>query len=114
MNNKLLIKLDRAYSKRVKQLNKNFTKDPNVGLQIFVEQLRYLRDTLIVKASVEELEEEVAEELSNKTYALIIATSEFEAYKNSAEKGQKEFHWNNFCEFVKLNMEEWLVINDTI
>ena len=67
-----------------------------------------------IEYSVEELEEEVAEELSNKASALIIATSEFEAYKNSAEKDQKEFHWNNFCEFVKLNMEEWLVINDTI
>ena len=114
MSNKLLVKLDKAYSKRVKQLNKNFTKDPNVGLQIFVEQLRYLRDTLIVKASTEELAEEVAEKLSNKASTLIIATSEFEAYKDSEEKEQKEFHWNNFCEFIKLNMEEWLVINDTI
>ncbi len=114
MSNKLLTKLDKAYSKRVKQLNKNFTKDPSVGLQIFVEQLRYLRDTLIVKASVAESGTEFEEELSNKASALIIATSEFEAYKNSKEKEQKEFHWNNFCEFVKLNMEEWLVINDTI
>ena len=30
------------------------------------------------------------------------------------EKEQKEFHWNNFCEFIKLNLEEWLVLNDTV
>ena len=32
------------------------------------------------------------------------AIEEFEAFR----KNQKDFHWNNFCEFVKLNMKEWL------
>ena len=114
MNNKLLTKLDKAYNKRIKKLSKSFTKTPSTGIQIFVEQLRYLRDTFIVKASMMESGTELEEELSNKASALIIAISEFEVAMNSKEKEQKEFHWNNFCEFVKLNMEEWLVINDTI
>ena len=114
MSNKLLKKLDKAYIKRVNILNKNFTKEPDTGLLIFVEQLRYIRDTLIVKATMTDANAELVDGLEDKASALIIATAEFEAYKTSKEKEQKEFHWNNFCEFIKLNLEEWLVINDTI
>ena len=38
------------------------------------------------------------------------AIEEFEAYK----KTQKDFHWKNFCELVKLNMKEWLEANDSV
>ena len=112
MKEKLLKQLTNAYTKRVKQLNKNFTKTPDTGLLIFVEQLRYLRDTIIIKCSGEQ--EELENDPSEAATSLVVAIAEFDAYRSSTEKEQKEFHWNNFCEFVKLNMEEWLVINDTI
>jgi hypothetical protein len=43
-----------------------------------------------------------------------MATAEFDAYKNNTEQEKKDFHWNNFCELVKLNTGEWLIPNDTI
>ena len=109
MKNKLLDKIDKAYGKRAKQLNKNFLQDNKTGLFIFVEQLKYLRDTLVIKAY-----ETDSEELSNIASAILIAIAEFEAYTNSTDKEQREFHWNNFWEFIKLNLEEWLVLNDTV
>jgi trehalose-6-phosphate synthase len=112
MKEKLLKQLTNAYTKRVKQLNKNFTKASDTGLLIFVEQLKYLRDTIIIKCSGEQ--EELENDPSDAATSLVVALAEFDAYKNSTEKEQKEFHWNNFCEFIKLNLEEWLVLNDTI
>lgn len=96
---------------QLKQLNKAYSKSLNktVGLDYFIEYLRYLRDCSIIKEeSLKALNED------SKTTALIIVISEFEAYKESKEEKQKEFHWNNFWELVKLNMEEWQVINDSI
>ena len=112
MKEKLLKQLTSAYTKRVKQLNKNFTKASDTGLLIFVEQLKYLRDTAIIKCSGEQ--EELENDLSDAATSLVVALAEFDTYRSSTEKEQKEFHWNNFCEFIKLNMEEWLVLNDTI
>lgn len=99
--------LNKAYKKSFKQLNKSFFKDNKAGLTIFVEYLRYLRDYYVVTAS---------EPLNNNTKltTLMTAIAEFDATKITAENSQKEFHWNNFCEFVKLNMEEWLAKNDPI
>ena len=112
MKEKLLKQLTSAYTKRVKQLNKNFTKTADTGLLIFVEQLRYLRDTIIIRCSGEQ--DELENDSSDAATSLVVAIAEFDAYQSSTEKEQKEFHWNNFCEFVKLNMEEWLVLNDTV
>jgi hypothetical protein len=90
--------LDRAYLKRFKQLNKNILESEDSGLLIFVEHLKYLRDIYILLQPTE------------ATVTLNAAIGEFEAYKNT----KKDFHWNNFCEFLKQNMKEWLAINDSV
>jgi hypothetical protein len=91
--------LNKAYTKRFKQLNKTLLNTSISGLNVFVEHLKYLRDVYI---------------LTQKSTAVIAtlnaAIEEFEAFKTN----QKEFHWNNFCEFVRLNMKEWLATNDSV
>lgn len=96
-----LNQLNKAYTKRFRQLNKDIlaVTMQDSGLTFFVEGLKYLRDTYII---VQKPVEIVA--------SLNAAIEEFEAYK----KTKKEFHWNNFCEFVKLNMKEWLAANDSV
>jgi hypothetical protein len=94
-------RLDKAYNKRFKQLNKNLFSINNTGLFIFVEHLKYLRDTCILE-NIPITDSRVA--------SLSVAIAEFEKYQQS----KKEFHWRNFCEFVKLNTEEWLKANDSI
>ena len=79
---------------------------------IFAEHLKYLRDYLLVKTTVERVEPD--ETASSKVASLIMATAEFDAYKNNIDHEKKTFHWNNFCELLKLNMGEWLIPNDTI
>ena len=97
MKNKIK-QLNKAYIKRFKQLNKNILST-GAGLQVFAEYLKYLRDIFIItQKSVDSIA------------SLNAAIEEFEAYTES----KKEFHWNNFCEFVKLNMKEWLSVNDTV
>lgn len=125
-NNKAIKQLAKAYDKKAKLLNKNFSKDLTTGLALFLEQLKYIRDILIldyeepettVEGPFEEFTKEKSEQPIDKTAAkltsLIIAISEFEAYLQE-EGAQKSFHWNNFWEFIKLNAEEWLELNDTI
>ena len=94
--------LNKAYTKRFKQLNKNILTMNDSGLLIFVEYLKYLRDIHTLK--------DVSVETSLSIASLNAAIEEFEAYTIN----KKEFHWNNFWEFVKLNMKEWLVINDSV
>ena len=97
MNN--LSRLNNAYTKRFKQLNKNILASEYSGLLVFVEHLRYLRDAYILaQGSVDTIA------------TLNAAIEEFEAFKRT----NKDFHWNNFCEFIKLNMKEWLAVNDSI
>ena len=100
--------LNNAYSKRFKKINKHLLakKESNLlilecdsGLALFVEHLKYMRDVYIL-----------TQKSSGNIATLNAAIEEFEAYC----KTQKDFHWNNFCEFIKLNMREWLVINDSI
>ena len=69
------------------------------GLLLFVEHLKYLRDIYIITQQPVDL-----------IATLNAAIDEFDAY----QKTQKEFHWNNFCEFVKSNMKEWLITNDSV
>ena len=91
--------LNRAYIKRFKQLNKNILAAEDSGLLIFVEHLRYLRDIYILTLQ------------STDTIATLnAAIVEFEAYRNT----KKDFHWNNFCEFLKQNMKEWFAVNDSV
>jgi hypothetical protein len=91
--------LNKAYTKRFKQLNKNMLIINSSGLLVFAEHLRYLRDNYIV-----------TQKSADVIVSLNAAIEELEAYRES----KKEFHWNNFCEFVKLNMKEWLLANDTV
>ena len=91
--------LDRAYLKRFKQLNKNILESEDSGLLIFIEHLKYLRDIYILLQPAE-----------SAAVTLNAAIAEFEAYKNT----KKDFHWTNFCEFLKQNMKEWLAINDSV
>lgn len=107
MKNKHTTQLDKAYSSRINKLAKNFIVNKNSGLDILVEQLKYTRDSLLIKATENK-------ELSTKIASIVVAVDEYEAYKKSEETAQKVFHWNNFFEFIKLNMEEWLALNDTI
>lgn len=94
--------LRKAYTKRLNALNKNFFKDSNSGLKIFIEHLKFKRDSLVLQPT-------------NENALAIVATAiaEFEAYQIAEDNKQKEFHWNNFCNFVKLNMEEWQTL-DTV
>jgi hypothetical protein len=82
--------LKRAYKKRLKSLNKKFFNNKNIGLELFLEHLKYTRDFLILQNS------ECAP-------VLITAIAEFEMYQASTDEKQKAFHWRNFCEFIKLN-----------
>lgn len=91
--------LNRAYSNRFKQLNKRVLTSNDSGLIIFAEHLKYLRDVKII-----------TQESVDTVATLNAAIEEFEAFR----KTQKDFHWNNFCEFIKVNMKEWLVINDSV
>ena len=109
MKNKKLAQIDKAYSNKLKLLNKQVPQGSPMGLAVFVEQLRHQRDTLIVQSTLEPNKANEA-----KTASLMIAVAEFETYQKSEEVSQKKFHWNNFWEFVKLNMEEWLMLNDTV
>jgi hypothetical protein len=133
MKNKDLKQLKKAYKARLKILtNKEFLGDLGASVLVFVEQLKYLRDTVIVDStdapieSVELLEpftefdeqpikQEESDDFEEEALAaLIIAVAEFEAYQNSVDMTQKDFHFNNFWEFVKTNIDGWLTLNDTI
>ena len=91
--------LNSAYTKRFKQLNKNILASEDSGLLVFVEHLRYLRDAYVL-----------TQQSVDTIATLNAAIEEFEAYRNT----KKDFHWNNFCEFLKQNMKEWLAVNDSV
>jgi hypothetical protein len=102
--------LNNAYKKRFESLVKYNSTERELGLEFFVEHLEYLRDLLIL-TNVENIEQE-----PTKTALASIATAiaEFGAYRSATDREQKKFHWNSFCDFVKLNMEEWLALNDSV
>ena len=99
--------LTQAHSKYVKNLNKCFYEKKNAGLLLFVEHLKYLKDLMII----ESLNDEVNQV---KLATINTAIAEFDAYQACRDARNKVFHWNNFCELLKQNMEEWLGINDSI
>ena len=133
MKNKNLLRLKKAYRARFKILNnKKFIGDIGVGILAFVEQLKYLRDILITESldapindteiiePFPEFNEQIAEPeiiISSDEEALatlLIAIAEFECYQSSDDTTQKNFHFNNFWESVKINIDRWLALNDTI
>jgi hypothetical protein len=99
--------LNKAYEKRLKTLNKNFFKDSKIGLLLYVEYLKYLRDSCILDYYKDG-------QCQLKIATLTAAIAEFYAYSENESEGIKSFHWNNFCELMKLNMEEWLALDDSI
>lgn len=108
MHTKLQIKLlNKTYNRNFKKLYKKFFADKNTGLFLFVEYLKYLKDTMLT----EPLEQ--ADKITNLN-TVTLAIAEFEAYVNYRDYSKKSFHWNNFCELIKQNMEEWLQINDSV
>ena len=101
-------KLNKAYNKSLNHLQKDFFVNKDCGLLLFVEYLKYIRDVIILNSN---------DTIESKTRVATImaAITEFDSYKQSTENPQqKTFHWNNFCEFLKLNMEDWLNINDSV
>jgi hypothetical protein len=109
MKNKKTAQLNKAYSKRFKIINENFFTNKETGLVLFVEYLKCLRDTIILETSMDLNKTE-----STKIATIVTAIAEFDAYKISQDENKKAFHWNNFCELIKLNMEEWLNLNDSV
>lgn len=93
--------LNKAYYKSLKNLNKNFFNNKNAGLFLFIEYLKYIRDSLILESTENNCGQE-------KLATLITAIAEFEAYTNCRDITNKTFHWANFCELVKQNLEEWI------
>lgn len=109
MTSKERKQLGKAYIKVFKHLQKGIFTDKKSGLLLFVEYLKYLRDFSILTNSAEATDDE-----KMCIATIITAISEFEAYTQTENAKQRVFHWNNFCELLKQNMEDWLKINDSI
>lgn len=108
MEKQQIKQLNRAYKKSFNILSKSLLQSKTAGLNIFIEHLRYLRDSMILSA---EGDLEKANKTNTKLATITTAVAEYEASINT---DQKVFHWNNFCELVKQNMEEWLELNDSV
>lgn len=111
MKNSKIAQLNSAYSKRCKVINKDFFISKDTGLVLFVEYLKYLRDSLILETPVDLNKHELTK---TKIATLVTTVAEFETYRTSLDSDKKTFHWNNFCELIKLNMEEWLEPDDSV
>jgi hypothetical protein len=101
--------LKKAYKRSFNTLHKSFFQSNSAGFIIFIEYLKYLRDLMILSA---DSDLEKVSQTNTKLTKIITAIAEYEASVNSAD--QKNFHWNNFCELVKQNMEEWLELDDSV
>lgn len=108
MEKQRIRRLNRAYKKSFKTLNKSLFQSKSTGLNVFIEHLRYIRDSMILLAE-DDLEK--VYKTNMKLATIITAVAEYEAY---VDTDQTLFHWNNFCELVKQNMEDWLELNDSI
>jgi hypothetical protein len=111
MKNGKTAQLNSAYSKRFKAINESFFINKDTGLVLFVEHLKYLRDRLILETPVDLNKHKPTK---TKIATLVTTIAEFDAYRSSQDSDKKAFHWNNFCELIKLNMEEWLEPNDSV
>ncbi len=108
MEKQQIRQLNKAYKRSFSALNKSLFQSKSAGLNIFIEHLRYLRDSMILSA---EGDLEKVNKTNMKLATIITAVAEYEASVNTE---QKVFHWNNFCELVKQNMEDWLELNDSV
>jgi hypothetical protein len=108
MGKQQLKQLKRAYKRSFTTLNKSLFQSKAASLSIFIEHLRYLRDSMIL---LTEGDFEKASKTNTKLVTIVAAVAEYEA---STHADQKAFHWNNFCELVKQNMEDWLELNDSV
>lgn len=102
--------LDMAYKILFKKRVENEFYSKNLGLALFINHLERLRDMMLLKNQAD------LEQNTNKTVLATLSTAiaEANAYLNSNIEEQKTFHWNNFCDFLKFNMEEWLTFNDSV
>lgn len=83
----------------------------NYVIQSLLENLTYLRDFLVTyKDDTTVLEYISQESYDENIITLSVAVAEIRAYFNSEEL----FHWKNFCELFKRNMEGWLKTYDSI
>lgn len=108
MRKQQIKQLNKAYRRSFNTLNKALFQSKSAGLVIFIEYLRYLRDLMILSV---EGDLEKVNRTNTKLATIIAAVAEYEA---SLSMEQKAFHWNNFCELVKQNMEEWLELDDSV
>jgi hypothetical protein len=106
--------IDKTYDYTLKILRKDFFSNNYAGLNLFIEYLRYIRDKIIINSN--SLDEKLPENFLAASITTAIA--EFEAYENyhisNANKQLQNFHWNNFWELVKQNLEEWLSFNASV
>lgn len=108
MERQQIKQLNKAYKKSFNTLSKSFLQSKTAGLNIFVEHLKYLRDLMLLVAN-NDLEK--ISKTNTELTTIIAAVAEYEASVNT---DQKAFHWNNFCELVKYNMEDWLELDDSV
>lgn len=105
-----ITQLTTTYSKRLANMAALGINNKDIGLDFLAEHLRYLRDRLVLK-NISNLEQEP---IKTDIALLASAIAEFEAYQGTQEITQKTFHLNAFCDFLRLNMGEWLTLNDSI
>ena len=109
MTAKEINQLNKAYKNRFNCLQKCLFVNKETGMVLFVEYLKYLRDSIVLAEYSKE-----SENSKVKIASIITAIAEFEAYQQTQNSQQKTFHWNNFCELLKQNMEDWLKIDDSV
>ena len=109
MTTKEIKQLNKAYNARFNCLQKSIFVNKDAGLALFIEYLKYLRDSIVLNEYNTE-----SEASKIKIASIIAAIAEFEAYKQTQDIKQKTFHWNSFCELFKQNMEDWLKIDDSV
>ena len=109
MTAKEVKQLNKAYKNRLNSIQKSLFENRHVGLTLFGEYLRYLRDSIIISEYNNGLENSKI-----KMATITAAVAEFDAYLQTQDDKQKTFHWSTFCELLNQNMEDWLKIDDSV
>ncbi len=106
--------IDRTYDYTLKVLRKDFFNNNRAGLNLFIEYLRYVRDKIVISSN--SLDTTLPENFL--VASITTAVAEFEAYENyyisNASEQLQKFHWDNFWELVKQNLEEWLSFDASV
>lgn len=92
--------LQKAYSKQLKSLSKDFFENPAASSKIFILYLKYLRDSKTIQIANINQDENIL--------ILNAAIAEFDAFVKYPDSEQADFHLQNFCELLKSNLKEWL------